>query len=356
MTTLSTKTDAPPPRWVSDSIFRLREWADEEFHWLDPTRPITIGTARTCTIKLRSESGHMSRTHARLEKLNDQWHVTNLSKNGVYLDGVRQEQSVLLPGVQISIGGKMLVAESPRMIALRSLFARLIGWDPKQREPIDVALQAFRAGTMRRAITVLCGDGHLAPIAEELHNIALPRQPFVLCHPHPPRESGEAAIERASSGLEALAQATGGTVCVLNEKQPDDLDKLLEELARPTSNVRLIVCAQREQAAKLFHARPIVLPSLARRHDEIDRVIDEYAALARAFFKMKRFKLEPADRVWIRRRHGETLAEIQRATHRLAAVYCAGGSKAAAPLLGLSYQGLEKWLESRGFNYNLPRG
>lgn len=351
MTSAATITDVLPPLWLDDGVVQLREWARERVHRLDPVRSeIVVGTAPGCHIRLDDASGRISSEHAVLERKREHWYVINRSKNGVFLDDVRRDKCLLIPGVELRVGGMTLVAESPRLIALRGVLARLIGWDGKHVEAIDLALRAVRAGATRRAITVLCGEGDLTPIAKELHRLTLPGRPFVLCHPRPNRESAQPAIERAPSGLDAVERASGGTVCILNEKPPPDLRKMLAALVKPLSNVRLIVCAESARASKLYQAQPIELPPLHRRASELGRVIEAYLVVARDYFHMVRFEPRPPDRAWIARRNSDTLAEIERATHRLAAIYRGGSLTEGAALLRITREALRKWLDARSFD------
>src|SRR4051812_28755736 len=138
------------------------------------------------------------------------------SKNGLRLDGARRSEIVLEPGLEIGFGGLTLIAESPRLLALRSWLARILGWDDDRIKVIDLALRAVRMTAQRRAVLLLCGQGDLVPIAQGLHSRVLgDARPFVLCDP---RRRWSAATARSAAnvgrGIAAVATAGGGTVCV----------------------------------------------------------------------------------------------------------------------------------------------
>lgn len=91
------------------------------------------------------------------------------SKNGVHVDGVRVPSSLLVPGAEIRIGTITVIVESPKLIALRTLLERLIGWGEDRREDVDQTLFSIRIATMDREPLLLRGTGNLVPIARMLH-------------------------------------------------------------------------------------------------------------------------------------------------------------------------------------------
>src|SRR4029079_14363293 len=106
------------------------------------------------------------------------------SKNGMRLDGVRRPKVLLEPGSELGLGGITLIAESPRLIALRLFLARVLGWSLDKSEIVDLAVRSVRLAATQRAALALCGDGDLVPIARGLHRHALgDDRPFVLCDP-----------------------------------------------------------------------------------------------------------------------------------------------------------------------------
>jgi len=128
----STDTD-PRTRssWcINDSGIRLREWADEHAYGLpDPPVASKIGSASTCGMRLNDASGLLSREHAQLTPCAGRWRIRDLaSKNRLWCDGVRRPLFALRPGLEITIGGLRLVADSPQLAALRTVVCRFLGW------------------------------------------------------------------------------------------------------------------------------------------------------------------------------------------------------------------------------------
>lgn len=129
----TTVTNVRPEEWaINDDVVRLREWGTDRVFPLfwDHREPFTIGTAATCTIRIQDRTGLASREHALLERIQGRWGIIDRgSKNGLYRDGARADKLALTPGVEIGLGGGIvLVAETSRWIALRSAVARMIGW------------------------------------------------------------------------------------------------------------------------------------------------------------------------------------------------------------------------------------
>ena len=116
----ATQTDVGANEWqINDEVVRLREWGTDRVHSLSAaTGSWTIGSAETCELVL--DDRRVSRQHARVSRQGTRWSVLDLgSKNGLRLDGARRSQIVLEPGLEIGLGGLTLIAESPRLLALR---------------------------------------------------------------------------------------------------------------------------------------------------------------------------------------------------------------------------------------------
>lgn len=119
----TTKTDLGAIEWaINDEVSQLRPWATDTVHSLPDASAGAwdIGAAEDCALQLVDESGQLSRHHARLEREIAGWVVRDLgSKNGIRMDGARRRELLLQPGVELGIGGLALIAESPRLVALR---------------------------------------------------------------------------------------------------------------------------------------------------------------------------------------------------------------------------------------------
>jgi hypothetical protein len=135
---------------INDEVSQLREWASETVHPLpaplSPGDKRTIGSSSTCWLRLQDPELRISRQHAQLTyALPEGWTLTDLqSKNGLSLDGTPRMSFPLTPGVEVSIGGITLIAESPLLCVLRGVLARLIGWSSERRADVDIALRAVR--------------------------------------------------------------------------------------------------------------------------------------------------------------------------------------------------------------------
>src|SRR5262245_4501745 len=133
---LSTTTDILFQRWaIDDSVTRLRQWATDISYSLRSDQPdrLVIGTAPTCAIQVQDPSHRTSRGHAYLERVTigdrERWCIVDRSKNGLAFDGEAREKCLLSPGMEIDLGGGvLLIAESMRWLALRYVLARMMGW------------------------------------------------------------------------------------------------------------------------------------------------------------------------------------------------------------------------------------
>jgi FHA domain len=354
---MSTKTDPRFVEWtVDDEVIRLREWASETAHELPlapPSEPIVgswlLGSADDCAYQLSDPSRRVSRHHARLLREQERWSLRDLgSKNGLRVDGARKTSALLDPGLEIGIGGITLIAESMRLIELRSFLARLIGWGADRAEAIDLAMRAVRMAQARRTPLVLRGEGDLVPIANDLHRRELGvDRPFILCDPR--RQSMEANVRSSTNferGLDALAAARGGSLCVRASRPPADFLKVVNALRDPDSQVQLILCDNSTHDAEAQLAVPIIIPSLSSRPTELAHIIHEYTIdAANAFNVQVHFYTE--DREWILAHSATSLHEIEKGTRRLMALRVAGSILGAADLLGMAAVSLRRWIGRR---------
>lgn len=342
----ATKTDpAGPNGWsICDEVTQLREWGTDITYPLPPKQEASIlGAAPDCWLRLWDPTGRISRRHAALSYCEDRWKISDLdSKNGIHLDGVRVASFSLVPGAEIRIGPVTLIAESPKLIALRKLLERLIGWSEDHREDVDQALFSVRVAATHREPLLLCGAGNLIPIARLLHQHALGDRPFVVSMP------------RAShaSGMDALAAATGGTLCIWRNQQPDDFDEVVSALRGRFARALLMVCAHapprgNDIASQIVTVvRSILIPPLADRAQELHRIIDEYAAESVSAFGGG--WMAPADREWVANNATASLHQLGMATRRIVALHACGESVTqASKLLGMSHGSLSDWLARR---------
>jgi hypothetical protein len=342
-TVLATRTDVVGPNsWgISDEVMQLREWGSGIAYPLPPKQGASIvGAAPDAWLRLWDPSGRISRRHAALTYAQGAWMMSDLdSKNGIHLDGVRVVSCCVLPGVEIRIGSTTLIAESPRFIALRALVERFMGWRDERRELVDQALFSIRVAATHREPLLLRGAGNLVPIARQLHQHVCGDRPFV-------------AVTPQTRGMDALAAAAGGTLCVWRHQQPEDFDEVVAALRGPEACALLIVCAHalprgNDIASQIVTAvRSIVIPPLADRARELPRIVEEYGADAVAAFGGG--QMTPADHEWVASHAAGSLHQIAMATRRIVALHaCDGSVTQAAKLLGMAHGSLSDWLARR---------
>lgn len=342
-TAVATRTDlAGPNGWgIWDEVTQLREWGTGCTYPLPPKHGASIvGAGPDTWLRLWDPSGRISRRHAALTYAQGSWMMSDLdSKNGIHLDGVRVASCCVLPGVEIRIGSTTLIAESPRLIALRAFLERLIGWGDERRELVDQALFSIRVAATHREPLLLRGAGNLVPIARQLHQHACGDRPFVVATP-------------PTRGMDALAAAAGGTLCVWRHQQPEDFDEVVSALRGLRACALLLVCAHalprgNDVASQVVSAvRSISIPPLADRAREVPRIVEEYGADAVGAFGGG--QMTPADSVWVANHATGSLHAIAMATRRIVALHaCDGSVTQAAKLLGIAHGSLSDWLARR---------
>ena len=348
-----TKTDPAASEWgIDDHVMRLRAWGTDLISVL-PAPPVSgwmVGAGAGCALRLHDPSGQVSRVHASLIHDQARWLLRDAgSKNGMRLDGARRAEIILEPGVEIGIGGLTLIAESRRSIALRGFLARMLGWGGDRTELVDHALRAIRTAATRRAPLVVCGDGDLVPIARSIHRHALGHErPFIVCDPR--RRRGKATVRSAENyetGLQALAAARAGSLCVRNRRLPRDFDQVVAALRIPDTRVQLILCAGQTDDCRSYLAMPILVPPLAGREVELDQIIEEYAEDAIVDLGAPRVGFLADDHAWVREHAAISLPEIEKATLRLIALRHSRNLTQAAARLGMAPVSLSRWIGRR---------
>lgn len=334
---------------LDDTIFQLREWGRDHAYVL-PQSPFgewTVGAAASCEIRLLDGPQYISRKHVRLRRAGDVWTMQDLnSKNGLWLDGARRLSFELAPGVEVGIGSLHLVAESPRLFALRAFLLRLLGWSEAQKPAIDHALRSIRSAATLRAPLVICGRDGLVSIARYIHDRAFGEElPFVVSDPH--RERSSATVRSPANyttSVEALEAARGGTLCVWSGRLPDDFAEARAHMSDSGVRVRLIMCSTERSPQPETVIR---VPSLHERTGELERIIDECAEESFTTHGAPNSEFPAEDREWIQERQPRSYVEVAQSVERLIAVRVLGSVTKAAAHLGMSHVAMTRWLDRR---------
>ena len=139
----------------NDEVFRLREWGTHRMVPLRvPTGPrkqveaSTAGSANTTALQLSSRGiGDLELTYeGQSWRLKDWAGAVNLKQ-----DGAPTREVTLLAGTEVTIAGRTLIAESQRIVGLRALCSRLLGWSDERIGTVDHALRAIRLASSGRA-------------------------------------------------------------------------------------------------------------------------------------------------------------------------------------------------------------
>jgi hypothetical protein len=335
-------------------VIQLREWATDKVHALPGAEVAEsmIGGEPSASLRIIDPSGLVSRKHARLVREGVWWRIEDLrSKNGIRQDHKRNDKFLIVPGVQIGIGGVTLVAENKALIHLRQYLLRVLGWDDESRLAVDMAIQAIRTAANQRRPLVIGGADDLVAVARQIHlRTTAPDTPFVVCSDQPRKPDDAVRVTAtAADPATAFELAAGGAVCVRAEELPVELDSLLEAAREPAirSGTRLIICAS--NAPRWSKVNQLLVPPLARRTaDDLRRIVAEYASEAIEELEATPRSFTEADGDWVVRRAAGSFAEIEVATSRIVARNDSGNPHRAAARLGLSHVGLGKWLKRRG--------
>jgi hypothetical protein len=216
-------------------------------------------------------------------------------------------------------------------------------------ESVDHAFHSVRMAATRLGALVLCGDGDLVSLARSIHRrVRGPDRPFIVCDPK--RRPGGATVRSAqnyTTGMAGLASAAGGTLCVRKQRLPPDFSTVVDILRNPDSKVQLVVCTEALDDCERYRVTPIVIPPVASRAAEIDRIIDEYVAEAIDELRTPQSPLSESDHVWVREHASTSLPDIEKATRRLIALRASRSVSDAATRLGMAPVSLSRWIERR---------
>lgn len=351
----STVTDGASRRtWLGhEEVIQLREWGTETVHRLpqvDGTER-SIGSGPSAWLRLVDPDGHVSRNHARLVREGPDWRIENLqSKNGICQDNEYCNAVVLVPGVEIGIGGVTLVAENQPLVHLRGYLMRVLGWDLTTAPAVDLALREIRAAANQRTPLLIAGADDVVAVARQIHRRTQGQAaPFVVCS----RRSSETDLALRVSSTQAdpaaaLELASGGTVCVRTDRLPNRFTWLMTSVRNPRARAQLVVCSRETPERPATIAPSFVVPALAdRTASDVGRIVFEYAFDAIRELNAEETSFTAADGEWVVSHEATSFADIETTTLRIVALRESGNVHRAAKRLGLSHVALGKWLKRR---------
>lgn len=332
-----------------DQPTQLREWGTDRVHVLPPPE------AALCYLSTQGDALRLSASkpafvHAYLRSLRGTWRISQ-GMHGVVLreNNVPCREFSLIPGSEVHLGSRVLIAESPRWIALRAFCCRILGWGDSR--VVDRALRSISSASRFGLPLVLRGGNGLPSIAFALHQRILGEEhPFALCDKHGGGVSRSLRpFPRFSRALDALNAAAGGTLCLASGYRPADEPMLLEQLHSGTRPLQLVVCIKGEhRIGALVGPVPITIPSLNLRRGDVGRIIDAYAQEARAALNAPPWCFSEYDAQWVANHESSLLPEMEKAIWRFTTINLVFGNVAAAKrLLGIAYISLRRWLHQR---------
>jgi len=231
---------------------------------------------------------------------------------------------------------------------VRAFLARILGWSDERA--VELAQRSLALALDHRAALVLCGEGDMVPIALALHRRTLgAEKPFIVCDPR--RLTSTASVRSPASrasGMAAFAAALGGSLCLRMRRLPDDFSTLVARL-RGADDVLCFLCTGQlaDPHPPLILPAPLVVPPLARRSAELDRIITDYADDAVAELAAPAASFTADDHAWVRNHAAASLAEVEAATLRLVALHTSRNLSHAAARLRMAPVSLHRWLGRR---------
>lgn len=340
---LSTNTDPRARRsWhITDPVIRLREHGTTDRVYGLPNPPVKCKIGSAAELRLQDGSGLLSREHAELVPLAEGgWKIRDLkSKNGLRCDGEPLASFKLRPGIEITIGGLRLVAESLQLVGLLAVIRRFLGWAADRQDDVDEALRSLRDWAAQRSELILVGGGDLLRIVRRLHDLVVGRETPLIVY-----EDGDPA--------DAVQAAACGTLCVVLGRQANviaavDLAHTVAHAERP----QLVVCTDTATSAATIKKnldRPamISLPRLSSRSNEVERIAHESAAdIAKDLGAPgPGFSMHDLER--LRELKFDSIEAIEETVRRIV-VMRTWGVTAGAAKLGLDHSSLSTWARRR---------
>ncbi len=352
--TVKTNSDPNAIEWsITDGIERFRLWGTgRPFPFPEDRDEFFVGADASSAIPIVDPEGYCSGKHARIYRADRRrWFLHNISKNGTWVNEARRDEPFeIRAGMEIRFGTVTFIAESARFIALRGLLSRMIGLTDDRIKTVDLALRRLYMAATHRTPIVLCSSSDPVALAYSIHRVAFGSdRPFVVCNTRR-KEMSETvrSATNVSRATEALSAAVGGSMCIVAGRIPSDFDAVFDRLEDPGLRVQLIVCSPKVINGKPYRTKPIVVPPVSERADELSLIVDEYAVDALAELGGRRqHHYKPVDRAWVIAEESRSLSTIQTATLRLIALRMTGNVTRASARLGMARASLKGWIGRR---------
>ena len=333
---------------AEEEVLVLREWGTDRIYHLQPIA-MPRSNADTGNVNALGLSAQTASFDITCEHRT--WRLRDLAgRVDLRHDGVPCTEVLLVPGLEISVGGTTLIAESRRSMALRDYCARLLGWKSDRLGVVDHALRSIRLAMFGRSPLFLRGDGDLVPIARAIHRRTLGSlAPFVVSDKR--RMTTDASVRSPANhegGLAAFRAAAGGSLCIRSSRLPVDYSDVKRLFHEPGNRTCLHICSSRNSRNTLLSGpAPIEIPPLEGRGDELPRIVMEYAAEAVGLLEAGDGCFTRADLQWVMDCAATSLPEIEKATLRLVALRKSTSVRHAAEILGIRQVSLIRWLRRR---------
>jgi len=337
-------------------VIQLRERGTDVVHVL-PAPPFWPCFLRSPGNRLELSEQWTSCTCARLRRVDGRWVIGGTRQDIVLRqDDVPCVEFALVPGSEIGIGARTLIAESPRWAALRSFCFRVLGWD--DTHAVERALRSIRSAMLGRGPLVLRGQRDLVPIAVALHRRTRgDDEPFILAGSRRINVSESVrSPAHFKSGVAALEAAAGGTLCIRSRQLPRDTARMLEQLRARSGSAQLVICMERMDAdVALVGPPPISIPSLEARGGDLARLAFECGREACVALNAPLWCFSEYDAALVATE--TSLEDIEKAAWRMTATNLMYANiSSAASLLGMAPVSLARWLGRRSWRSAVERG
>lgn len=361
--TLSVTGVSRKPWLVTDAVDALREWGTSLEHALPNNEHarVTIGReppsgvglvtpvfAATRTA-LRLDRPSVSRLHATITRDGDAWVIKDLgSHNGVRIDGQVTTDGRVLPGHVISLGSVQLIAISSRIRAMQRLWTRYLTCldDAASLARVDAALWSTRRLVDPNVGCLVLRGSVSDQLVQRVHDLTRGSSRPLVIAPSPDRVLGGAELAAL------LDRARSGTLLVreryLGAEAQGALRQALDGPIRSSTRV-IVAAAAGSDLSRAFDAlgRPplIDVPCLALRVAELPYLVRAVVQDATAAVGAPSGLVRERSVEWLCSRRWNDYEELEAAVFRVAALRQYPNIATAASAVGLTRQGLDKWIK-----------